>query len=151
MFKKYKVFVILSAIYSVFIFTGCNISPVEVTEVNNISVKNIQSNKINVEITATVKNPNTSIKIRNAKFSLTLKDREIGTITQLEDIVLKGKSTETYTTTAELEITDLPGGIMAASKLLGPSKKDLKLSGKAKVSRWFFCKTIKILDYRVFN
>jgi LEA14-like dessication related protein len=134
-----------------FLLTGCNVSPVEVKDINKVEVKSINNNKIFLDVTATVYNPNRTVKVKDSKLSLYLKGSEIGNLTQEESIIFKGNSTKTYKTSVTLEITNLSGGLLAASKLLGPSKKDLKLNGTIKVTGTLFCKTIKIKDYQVFR
>ncbi|HEX2936542.1 MAG TPA: hypothetical protein VHO72_14395 [Bacteroidales bacterium] len=114
-------------------------------------MKSISNNTVTLQIAATIQNPNPRLKVKSSDLLLNVGQTNIGRITQLEDIVLKGHSTETYTTRVKFELTGSSMNMMSLYRLIDRDKKDFKISGKVKVTAPFVAKTINFSDYQVFR
>lgn len=148
---KNRFFVILFLLPLLVLAVSCNVSPVELKSISNVSVKSISNNTVTLQIAATIQNPNPRLKVKSSDLLLNVGQTNIGRITQLEDIVLKGHSTETYTTRVKFELTGSSMNMMSLYRLIDRDKKDFKISGKVKVTAPFVAKTINFSDYQVFR
>lgn len=148
---KNRFFVILFLLPLLVLAVSCNVSPVELKSISNVSVKGISNNTVTLQIAATIQNPNPRLKVKSSDLLLNVGQTNIGRITQLEDIVLKGHSTETYTTRVKFELTGSSMNMMSLYRLMDRDKKDFKISGKVKVTAPFVAKTINFSDYQVFR
>jgi LEA14-like dessication related protein len=151
MLLKNRAFVILFFFSLVILSSSCTVLPVELKSIGDVGVKNIQNNTVTLQVSATIANPNQRLKIKSSELILSVGTTELGKITQLESIVLKGKSTETYTTRVKFELTNSSVNMFSLYRLLERDKRDFRVSGKVKVSALFFSKTINFSGYQVFN
>lgn len=148
---KNRFFVILFFIPLLLLGVSCSVSPVELKGIKDISVKGFSNNTITLQVSATIANPNPRLKVKSSELVLSVGQTNIGKITQLENIVLKGRSTETYTTRVKFELTSSSMNVKSLYRLVERDKKDFKISGKVKVTAPFFAKTINFSDYQAFR
>lgn len=148
---KNRFFVILFLLPVLVLAVSCSVSPVELKSISNVSVKGIYNNTVTLQVAATIENPNPRLKVKSSELFLNVGQTQIGRITQLENIILKGHSTETYTTRVKFELTGSSMDMMSLYKLIERDKRDFRISGKVKVSAPFFAKTINFSDYQVFR
>jgi LEA14-like dessication related protein len=144
-----KHFIIFCISLLTFFVTSCHIEPVELVKIEKVDVKGINNNLITLDVTATVKNPNSGITIKDSQIEIEVKDEKFGTITQTENIHLDGHSTKQYKTRINVEISNLKGGIFSAMSLFGNKKPSIKLNGKLKIKKIFYSKTIDFDNFKV--
>jgi LEA14-like dessication related protein len=144
-----RFFVILFLLPLLVLAASCSVSPVELKSIRDVSVKGIYNNTVTLQVSATIDNPNSRLKVKSSDLLLSVGETNIGRITQLDDIVLKGHSTETYTTRVKFELSGSSMNMMSLYRLIERDKKDFKISGKVKVTAPFFAKTINFSDYQV--
>lgn len=148
---KNRFFIILFLLPVLILAVSCSVSPVELKSIGDVSVKGIYNNTVTLQVAATIENPNPRLKVKSSELILSVGQTNIGKITQLENIVLKGHSTETYVTRVKFELTGSSMNMMSLYKLMDRDKRDFKISGKVKVTAPFFWKTIDFSDYQVFK
>ena len=130
-------------------FNGCDLQPVNVKSVGNVEFKSLNNNIVTLKVTATVDNPNMRIKIKKTDLTVYLNNTEMGRITQLDNIVLKSRSTQEYTVPVKVELTNLKGSIMTGMSLISGKRGNISLSGQVKVGTAFYTKTVKLDKYPV--
>jgi LEA14-like dessication related protein len=145
---KNRYFIVFLCVIGFFV-TSCSLKPVELKKMNNLEIQNINSNILTFKISATINNPNSRLTIKNSEMYVYLKGNELGKLTQLNKIVIEGKSTGQYSTLLKFEFTNLKGGIMSALSMFNGKMPDLMISGKVKVTAPFYWKTLTIKDYPV--
>lgn len=151
MFRKNRVFVIILNFIAIILMASCTMQPVELKKIGELNIKGVYNNTVTLEVSATIANPNPRLKIKSSELLLSMGETQIGTITQLENIVLKGNSTNTYTTRVQFELTGSAMNMLSLYRLFEKNKKGLKLSGKMRITAPFYSKTIHLTEYKIFN
>jgi hypothetical protein len=151
MFSKNRVFVIILNLLIIIFAVSCTVKPVELKNIGELNIKEVQNKSVTLEVSATIANPNPRLKIKSSGLVISIGETRIGTLTQLDNIVLKGNSTHTYITRVKLDIAGSSMNMMSIYRLFERNKKGFKLSGKVKIIAPFYSKTLNISDYKVFD
>ena len=141
--KKYLIIVLLSL---PLLFSGCSgFEDVELVSIKDVTYQEFKGNILRLAITATVNNPNRfSVKLKNANMDLRLKDRIIGTVTQVEQIELDGRTQKDYKIQVSIEVKDMLSNLINLYRILMNEPKDLNLSGTVQAKYLFYSKTFQV-------
>jgi LEA14-like dessication related protein len=148
MIGQNRYFIIFLLVFGVFT-TSCSLKPVELKKMDNIEIQNINNNVLTFKVSATINNPNSRLTLKNSEMFVYLKGNEMGKLTQVNKIIIDGKTTGQYSAILKFEFTNLKGGIMSALTMFRGGNPELKISGKVKVTAPFYWKTLTIKDYPI--
>jgi len=128
------------------LYSGCSgLEDIKLLNVKDVTYQEFKGNVLRLVITATVNNPNRfNVKIKNANMDLRLNDRVIGTVTQMEQITLAGRSQKDYRIYVAIEMKDLLTNIINLSRVLMNEPKNLNLSGTVHVKSFLYSKTFQV-------
>ena len=141
--KKYLVVFLL---LSPFLFSSClKFENIELISVKDVTYLEFRDNVLRLAITATINNPNKfKVKIKDADMELRRKDRIIGSVTQMEQIELDGKSQKDYKIKIAVEIKDVMSGLTSLYRMLMNDTDNLNLSGSVHVKSFIYSKTYQV-------
>lgn len=132
-----------------FSFHSC-FSPktIEVGKIEGIKVKQFKRNVLSVEVTLPIKNPNFfSFKIVDIDLDVFVRNKVVGKITSVDDIVIPAKSDEAHDFNIDLEMTNMLLGTVAFINSLSGNNLELKIEGFVEVKSFLFKRKI-YLDKR---
>jgi len=141
--RKYLIVILLSLPV---LYSGCsNLEDIKLLNVKDVTYQEFKGNVLRLVITATVNNPNRfNVKIKNANMDLRLNDRVIGSVTQMEQITLSGRTQKDYKIYVAIEMKDLLTNIINLSRILMNEPKNLNLSGTVQVKSLLYSKTLRV-------
>jgi len=141
--KKYLIIILLSF---PLLFSGClSYEEIKVSKIKDVTYQEFKGNTLRLAITATVDNPNYfSVKIKNADMDFRLNDRVIGTVTQVEQIVLDGRTKKDYKVLISIEMKDMISNFIGLSRMLLNEPQKLNLSGTVQVKSFLYSKTFQV-------
>ena len=140
---KKHLFIIL--LFLPLLFSGCSYEDVQLVNVRDVTYQEFKGNVLRLSITATVNNPNRfNVKIKNANMDLRLNDRVLGSIMQMEQITLDGRTQKDYKIHVSIEMKDMLSNLMNLYRVLMNEPKNLNLSGTVHVKSFLYSKTIQI-------
>jgi len=128
------------------LFSGCSgFEEVQLLNVKDVTYQEFKENVLRLAITATVNNPNRfNVKIKNANMDLRLNDRVIGTVTQVEQITLVGRTQKDYKIHVAIEMKDLLSNLTNLFRLLMNDQRNLNLTGTVHVKSFLYSKTFHV-------
>ena len=137
--------------FTFLLFSCSGIEEIKVGNIRNIELKGINNNVIDVELTLPVENPNSfNVKLKDANLKVTNVETLVGTITQMEEIVISAKTTKDYTIHVKVSLDGRNVNLLSIYSLFN-NKPDLRLSGTIKVRSSLYRGKIKIKDYQLIN
>ena len=137
--------------FTFLLFSCSGIEEIKVGNIRNIELKGINNNVIDVELTLPVENPNSfNVKLKDANLEVTNVETLIGTITQMDEIVISAKTTKDYTIHVKVSLVGRNINLISIYSLFN-NKPDLRLSGTIKVRSSLYRGKIKIKDYQLIN
>ena len=137
--------------FTFFLFSCSGIEEIKVGNIRNIELKGINNNVIDVELTLPVENPNSfNVKLKDANLKVTNVETLVGTITQMDEIVISAKTTKDYTIHVKVSLDGRDINLLSIYSLFN-NKPDLRLSGTIKVRSSLYRGKIKIKDYQLIN
>jgi len=137
--------------FTFLLFSCSGIEEIKVGNIRNIELKGINNNVIDVELTLPVENPNSfNVKLKDANLEVTNVETLIGTITQMDEIVISAKTTKDYTIHVKVTLVGRNINLISIYSLFN-NKPDLRLSGTIKVRSSLYRGKIKIKDYQLIN
>ena len=141
--KKRLIIILLSL---PLLFSGCSgFKDVELVSIKDVTYQEFKGNILRLAITATVNNPNRfSVKLRNADMVLRLNDRIIGTVMQVEQIELDGRTQKDYKIQVSIEVKDMLSNLINLYRVLMNEPKNLNLSGTIQAKYLFYSKTFQV-------
>ena len=141
--KKYLIIMLFSL---PLLISGCSgYEEIKVSNVKDVTYQEFKGNTLRLSITATVDNPNYfSVRIKDANMDLRLSDRVIGNVTQMEHIVLEGKTKKDYKIQVSIEMKDLTSNFIGLSRVLMNEPHKLNLSGTVHVKSFLYSKTFQV-------
>jgi len=141
--KKYLTIILLSL---PLLFSGCaGYEDVKLLNIKDVTYQEFKGNVLRLAITATVDNPNFfSVRIKNANMDLRLNERVIGSVTQVEQIVLDGRTQKDYKIQISIEMKDMLTNVLALSRVLMNEPQKLNLSGTVHVKSFLYSKTFQV-------
>ena len=141
--KKYLTIILLS--FSL-LFSGCaGFEEVKLLNIKDVTYQEFKGGVLRLAITATVDNPNYfSVKIKDAHMDLRLNERVIGSVTQVEQIVLDGRAQKDYKVQVSIEMKDMLTNVLSLSRVLMNEPQKLNLSGTVRVKSFLYSKTFQV-------
>jgi len=140
--KKRLIIILLSL---PLLFSGCSFEDVKIVSIKDVTYQDLKGSVLRLSITATVNNPNHfSVKIKNANMDLRLNDRMIGTVTQIEQITLAGRTQQDYKLLVSIEMKDMLSNMLGLFRVLMNEPKNLNLSGTVQVKSFLYSKTFQV-------
>jgi hypothetical protein len=137
--------------FTFLLFSCSGIEEIKVGNIRNIELKGINNNVIDVELTLPVENPNSfNVKLKDANLEVTNVETLIGTITQMDEIVISAKTTKDYTIHVKVTLVGRNINLISIYSLFN-NKPDLGLSGTIKIRSSLYRGKIKIKDYQLVN
>ncbi|MDR2847852.1 MAG: LEA type 2 family protein [Bacteroidales bacterium] len=127
-----------------FSLTGCHFEDVELVAIKDVTYKEFKNKVLQLEIETTIKNPNRSVDLQNARLELWYGDKKMGTATQTEPIKLNANSTETYIWHVSVQLESVEDNLNSLFRLLMNSSSKLRLSGTVDAKMLFGRKTVTI-------
>ncbi len=141
--KKYLAVILL--LLPLLLSSCLSYEDIKLVGVKDVTYQEFKNNILRVAITATVNNPNRfDVKIKNANMDLRLNDRIIGTVTQVEQVELKGKSQQDYKIQVAIEMKDMMANLVALYRVLMNESSKLNLSGSLQVKSFMYSKTVHV-------
>ena len=141
-------FVLLTAFI---ILSGCyTIKEVKIGNVSKVELKGMNNNVVSFDLTLPIENPNNlRVKVKVEDLKVMLGNKELGTVKQMDKIVIARNSKQEYTIRIAVEITDPQGGMNSAFSFFSGRQPDIRLTGKVKASAFFYRKTFELNDYKL--
>ncbi|HAN76593.1 MAG TPA: hypothetical protein DCQ31_01870 [Bacteroidales bacterium] len=135
----------LAILFFIFSF-GCNpIKPLELEDIESLSIKQMSFSYLDVEVKLPVKNPNSfSFKITKINLDASINGMHVGTITEQQIIPISANKKETITLPLRVQTKDLLSGALNLFLNYSEANSKLKLYGTIEVKIWVFSKTISI-------
>ena len=147
--KLYYIFVLVTVS---FLFASCSgIEEIKVGNIRGVEIKGINNDVLDVEITVPVENPNSfKVKLKDADLTVTNGETLIGTITQMDEIIISGNSSKEYPVHIKVKLANFSNNLFSIYSTFS-NKLDMKLSGTIKVRSFPYFRKIKIKDYKLVN
>ena len=141
--KKYLIIILLSF---PLLFSGCfSYEEIKLLNIKDVTYQEFKGSVLRLAITATVDNPNYfSVKIKDANMDLRLNDKVIGTVSQVEQIVLDGQAKKDYKVQVSIEMKDMLTNFLSLSRVLMNEPQKLNLSGTVHVKSFLYSKTFQV-------
>lgn len=135
---------------SVVLLSSCGgFKEVEVGNVKNVELRGLNKNVLDVAVTLPIVNPNSfNLKLKDADLQVTNGETLIGTIKQMDDVVISKLSSKEYTLDLKIELVGSNLNLLSLYSLFN-GHPDLKLSGTVKVRSFPYRGKIKIKDYQL--
>ena len=141
--KKYLIIILL---FLPVAFSGCsNFEDITLVRIKDVTYQEFKGTTLRLVLTITVNNPNRfTVKIKNANMDLRLKERVIGTVTQIEQVELAKRSQQDYKVILSIEMKDLLTNLVGLFRVLMNDTKNLSLSGTVHVKSFLYSKTFHV-------
>jgi len=125
---------------------GCSdFQEIEVGSPTAIMVNGIQDNKVNIDLSVPISNPNNlQFKITKINLEVIVNDNYFGKISAANNVVIPAKSDETHKFNLDLEIRSLTKGIITLVNIFGSGLVEVKSSGYIKARSGLISKTIPV-------
>jgi LEA14-like dessication related protein len=145
--KRISIGILLLA-FAAFLFVACaGLKEIRIGNLRNIEVKGFENNKVELEITLPVENPNPyTVKIKDADIRIMNGDTELGRVIQMDKVVITRKSAKDYPVKLTVELTGLKDNIFSIYKIFGSKKNKMRIMGEIKAGYLLYSKSVKI-DY----
>ncbi|GHT24614.1 hypothetical protein FACS189430_09820 [Bacteroidia bacterium] len=127
-----------------FSLAGCQFEDVELVAIKDVTYKDFKNRVLQLDIETTIKNPNRSVNLQDARLELWYGDKKMGTATQTEPVKLNAKSTETYIWHVSVQLEDIQDNMNALFRLLMNHSSKLRLAGTVDAKMLFGRKTFTI-------
>jgi len=140
--KKRLIIILLSL---PLLFTGCSFEDVKILNIKDVTYQDFKGSTLRLSIMVTVNNPNYfSLKIKDANMDLRLNDRMIGSVTQIEQITLAGRTQKDYKLLVSIEMKDMLSNMLSLFRVLMNESNNLNLSGTVHVKSFLYSKTFQV-------
>jgi len=124
---------------------------VAVSKVDNVQVNSLEGNKVNIDLAASVENPNKrKIKIKKMNLDASLGKQQLGKLTLKEKVIIPREFSGVISATIVLELKNM---LMGGSLLLSgnPEKlaEKIRISGKIRLKVGLFGKNLYFKDQTI--
>lgn len=134
-----------------FIAYSCSsVEDLKIGSLKDIEFKGLNDNVVTFQITAPIENPNHfRLHIKGSDLSVSLENKEIGKVKQMDELVIQAHSFNDYTVQIKVEVKDISSLMGSAMQLFSGTTPDIKITGKLKVRSFLYQRTISITDYKL--
>lgn len=145
-FSRFLTGFTLIAFLSLSLYSCIKYKEVEVKEVSNVRIKKMTTEKIEIELTMKISNPNNyKISVVDSDLELYVKNKKIGATNIKEKIVLPKKSEEHHKIVIETGLADmLTGAIPVLVGLVFDRSIELEINGNIKARAKSLSKTFPV-------
>ena len=110
-----------------------------------IIVKSIRDNKINVDLSIPIVNPNDlQFKITKINLEVIVNDNYLGKITNVKNVLIKGNSNENHIFNLDLEVKSIVKGVISIVNVFGSGKVEIDSKGYIKARSGLIVKSIPV-------
>ncbi len=132
----------LSFIFLLFL-SSCTVKEVEITNIKNVSAKNITKKGIDFHLDIGINNPNNfSFTVQRVKANLYANNIYVGKINNPENFRVLKNSTETYPIDFHLDFKSLKDNYLQVFKTIISRKANIRIKGYVKVKKFIFSKKV---------
>ena len=118
---------------------------IEVGSPSAIIVKSIRDNKINVDLSIPIVNPNDlQFKITKINLEVIVNDNYLGKITNVKNVLIKGNSNENHIFNLDLEVKSIVKGVISIVNVFGSGKVEIDSKGYIKARSGLIVKSIPV-------
>ena len=141
--RKYLIITLLSF---PLLFSGCSgFEEIKILNVKDVTYQEFKGNVLQLSLVVTVDNPNRfNVKIRNAVMDLRLNEQVLGSVTQMEQITLAGRTQKDYKIHVSIEMKDMLTNMLNLFRVLMNEPRNLNLSGTVQVKSILYSKTYHV-------
>jgi LEA14-like dessication related protein len=134
--------VLFIALYS------CNAyKSVDIGDVSNVNFKGMVDNKISIELSIPVTNPNGyKIKIKEMDLDVTINGKYLGKMKNSSEIVIPSKSDEVQVFPVDIHVSNLLTSMSSLYKMRKAKSFEMQIEGKIKVKAFLNSKTIEVSE-----
>lgn len=138
-------FGLLFLIFSILLSACSDFQEIEVGSPSAIIVKSIQDNKINVDLSIPIVNPNDlQFKITKINLEVVVNENYLGKITNAKNVLIQGNSDENHIFNLDLEVKSIVKGLMSMVNVFGSGKVEIESKGYIKARSGLISKSIPV-------
>lgn len=148
--RQYLTFTAL--IFSMMLFTGCEVDEIQVGTPQDLRIEELSFDKIKLEVLVPINNPNNfSFKIQNVDIDLSLNGRKLGKIHKIDKVKIPKKSNDIYAVMFEIKTSEAIGNIMHIIRDLQRGRPTIHLKGHISAGKMFIKKKILVDHVQTFD
>jgi len=152
MMKIRKVYLIFTVFLKVLFFTSCSFQEVEVTKIDDVSVKKIDKKGIDLNLAIQIENPNNfSFTIEKILADVYVNNIYVGKIKNYKDLKISKESNNTYPLSFKIEFKSLKENYISATKTILKRKANIRVKGYVKAKKFIFTKKIEFDKSDTYN
>ncbi len=146
--KKDKIRNIAGLLVLLIILSSCNAyKSVNIGDVSNVNFKGMVDNKISLELSVPVTNPNGyKIKIKDMDLDVTINGKYLGKMKNTNEIVIPSKSDEIQVFPVDIHVSNLLTSMSSLYKIRKSKSFEMQIEGKIKVKAFLNSKTIEVSE-----
>ena len=151
--KKNRITNITGLIVLFIILSSCNAyKTVDIGDVDNVDFKGMADNKISLELSIPVTNPNTyKIKIKEMDLDVTINGKYLGKMKNAAEIIIPPKSSEVQVFPVDIHVTNILASMSSLYKIRKSNSFEMQIEGTIKVKAFISSKTIEVSEKQTVN
>ena len=132
----------------IIVLSSCNAyKSVNIGDVSNVNFKGMVDNKISLELSVPVTNPNNyKIKIKDMDLDVTINGKYLGKMKNANEIVIPSKSDEVQVFPVDIHVSNLLTSMSSLYKMRKAKSFEMQIEGKIKVKALLKSKTIEVSE-----
>lgn len=141
------IYIFLTSIF----LSGCfSVKDITVGKVEGIKVNKFKDSKLSIDVILPIENPNyLRFKISEINLNVSIREKELGVITNVDNVIIPPKSHLTHNFSIDLEFSNVLLGTMAFINSLSGNKVKVQLDGYIVVKSFIFKRKIYIKEDRL--
>jgi LEA14-like dessication related protein len=113
-----------------FLFTSCEMEPLDIGDVSNVALKKVEGKTVYVSISFPVTNPNGfTINLTKSEIEVFGSGQKLGKVTIDKKLKLKRKETVEQEIMVVLDLSDIMGSGLAMIRFISSGRLELKIKG----------------------
>ena len=146
--KKNKIKNIVGLIVLFIILSSCKAyKTVDIGDVNNVNFKGMADNKISLELSVPVTNPNAyKIKIKSMDLDVTINGKYLGKMKNADEIIIPAKSNDVQIFPVDIHVTNILASMSSLYKIRKSKSFEMQIEGTIKVKAFISSKTIEVSE-----
>lgn len=146
--KKNKIRNIAGLLVLLMTLSSCNAyKSVDIGDVSNVNFKGMVDNKISLELSVPVTNPNGyKIKIKDMDLDVTINGKYLGKMRNTREIVIPSKSDEVHVFPVDIQVSNILASMSSLYKMRKAKSFEMQIEGKIKVKAFLRGKTIEVSE-----
>lgn len=138
----------LAILFIVLILSSCNAyKTVNFTGVKHVEFKGMMNNKISLELSVPIENPNWyKLKIKSMDFDVRVNGSYLGKMKNGKEIIIPAKSDTLQVFPVDIYVKNLFGAMSTLNKMRNSRSVEMQIEGSMKVKALLSSKTIEISE-----